>query len=665
MEVSRRHVHSAPWGGRGNSALTKLPTLCYLLPAALCLLVLSGCAQAPIATASAIAPTETATSTPTPLPTATATQTATPTPTFTPTPTPTPTPLPGASLITFETTRDGNAEIYLLDTESGTLTNLTRHQAEDRAPAWRPDGGALAFESHRDGNWEIYLLDLSSGALTRLTDDMAYDGAPAWSPDGTQIAFESYRDGNLEIYVVPAAGGQPRRLTEDNAGDYGPAWSPVSPEGGTGGQWIAFTSWRDGNKEVYLAPAAGGDAYNLTQNAADDENPAWSPDGKSLAFVSWRDADVKTGNRNAEIYQMAVTEPVTQGQGISAGTAERLTDSPWPDLDPAWDAEGRLVWAAYDPGPRFETYDPYRPGDYHLYRGVEGKPAQLTGADSDDRHPAPAPAQVVPLERLLAQLPPEPPAPTPSPTLAPGTLAHVVEAPSVQAFGYPVLINELVLPSLVAWQADVAETSGWDYLGNTLGSWRSIEKLGSQDFRYDYAYLSWHKTGRALDLDDDLIAPDGIDQELVAREDLGQNIYWRVYLRTAKQDGTQGEPLTEAPWQFWWRVVEAEDPEAYAAGGRRSRVPEGYYVDVTAIAKRHGWERIATYFIKGDYDWHKHSNGTEYWHYERTDGLIWWDAMRQIYPQEEMDQYFSWKVTLNKKQSQEMLRSKGIPTPQP
>jgi TolB protein len=566
-------------------------------------------------------------------------------------------------LIAFETYRNGNAEIFLLDTVRGELTNLTHNPADDRAPAWRPDGGALAFESHRHGNWEIYLLDLASGALTRLTDDLAYDGAPAWSPDGTQIAFESYRDGNLEIYVVPAAGGQPRRLTENKAGDYGPAWSPD-------GQWVAFTSWRDGNKEVYLVPAAGGDAHNLTQNSADDEDPAWSPDGKAIAFVSWRDVDDKTGNRNAEIYQVVITEPITQGQGISAGTAQQLTENPWPDLDPAWDTEGHLVWASYDPGPAFETYDPYRPGDYHLYRADSGRLVRLSEGSWDDRNPAPAPARVASVERLLAQLPPPPTSLAPgdlqaSPTPVSCGLLKVVEVPSVQAFGYPIQVNALVVPSLLAWQAEVLEASGWDYLGNTLGSWRSIEKLGDQSFIHDYAYLSWHKTGRALDLDDDLIAPDGIDQELVVRDDLGQNIYWRIYLRVAEQDGSLGEPLKEAPWQFWWRVVKAEDPKAYAAGGRRSRVPDGYYVDVTAIAKRHGWERIATYFIEGDYDWHVHSNGTEYWHYERTDGLTWWDAMCQIYSPEEMGQYFGWKVALSKKQSQEMVRSKGIPTPQP
>jgi len=566
--------------------------------------------------------------------------------------------LPGANLIAFETTRDGNAEIYLLDAESGKLTNLTRHSAEDRAPAWRPDGGALALESHRDGNWEIYVLDLTSGALTRLTDDPAYDGAPAWSPDGTQIAFESYRDGNLEIYVTPAAGGQPRRLTEDKAGDYGPAWSPD-------GQSIAFTSWRDGNKEVYLLPAAGGDAVNLTQNPADDESPAWSPHGESLAFVSWRDVDIKTGNRNAEIYQMPTIGLLAQGQGISTGAAERLTDNPWPDLDPTWDAAGRLVWAAYDPGPPFETYDPYRPGDYHLYQKIEDKPVRLTETDWDDRQPAPAPAQVVSIERLLAQLPPEPPMPTPLPSLAPDMLAQVVEMPSILAAGQPILVSELVSSSLVAWQQALIEASGYDLLRQTLGSWRNIDQVRRKAmYTYDYGYLSWHKAGRALDLPLEYKV-DGIDQMLLVREDLGETTTWRMYLRAARQDGSQGEPLKGNPWQYWWRIVQAEEPKAYDAGGKRLSIPASYYVDVTEIAKRHGWERIAAYAIEGDYHWHTDSNGTEYWHYERTDRLLWWDAMLQIYPLEKLEQYAGWKAALDKAQSQDMVRSKGIPTPRP
>jgi TolB protein len=641
--------------GRARRLKAHLPSLL----AAFVVLLLSACASDPTPTAY---PTEPPSPSVTPFPSATPTSSLTPTPppTDTPTPTrthtpvptltPTPTPLPGANLIAFESYRDGNGEIYLLDTKTGDLTNLTRHPADDRAPAWRPDGGAIAFESHRDGNWELYLLRLSDGSITRLTENPAYDGAPAWSPDGTQIAFESYRDDNLEIYVLAADSSETRRLTDNSAGDYSPAWSPDGSE-------IAFTSWRDGNKEIYLIPAEGGEAHNLTQDPADDEDPAWAPDNTALAFVSWRDIDTKTGNRNAEIYQL----------GSIGGTAERLTENPWPDLDPAWDLEGRLTWVAYDPGEPFETYDPYRPGDYHIYRTSAEGPEQLTATGWDDRHPAPAPPLVPPLDPLAQRLPPLPSSPTPLATLAPGTLAQIVEVPSILASfsGEPIRVSERVAPSLEAWQQDVLEASGWDFLGLTLGAWRSIDQVRKREmYVYDYGFLSWHKTGRALDLALEYKV-DGANQMVLVREDLGENVYWRMYLRTARQDGTQGEPLKENPWLYWWHIVPAEEPEAYDAGGKRLSIPTGYYADITAQAKRRGWERIACYAIDDDYHWQTDSNATEYWHYERADGLVWWDAMLQIYATDTLTEYVGWEAGLGKVQSEAMMRSKGIPTPAP
>ena len=617
-------------------------------------LLLIGCSQKPTTVAEATAPPS-PTATPTSTPTASATPspapTHTPTATATPTTTPSPTPLPGAQLVAFDSNRDGNHEIYLLDTASGELTNLSRDAADDRAPAWSPDGRALAFESHRDGNWEIYVLDLEDGSLLRLTDHPAYDGAPTWNPDGSEIAFESYRDGNLELYVMSRRGSDLRRLTDDPAGDYGPAWRPDGTE-------LAFTSWRDGNKEVYSVPAAGGSPRNLTQHPADDEDPAWSPDGASLAFVSWREVDAQTGNRNAEIYQLAFSVE-TPSEAIA------VTDNPWPDLDPAWDMEGRLVWTSYDAGEPFETYDPYRPGDYHLCRTGPDDPQRLTDSDWDDRRPAPAPAQVPSLDRLAQLLPAEPSSPTPLPALPADTLAEFVEVPGIllSFADQAIRVNERVAPSLDALRQDVLQASGWDLLHKTLGAFRPIDRIRKKEmYAYDYGYLSWHKAGRALDLALEYKA-EGADQMLLVREDLGEDVFWRMYLRTAKQDGSLGEPLKENPWLFWWHIVPEHDPEAYDAGGKRLPIPSGYYVDVTALAKRHGWERIAAYRIEDDYHWHVDSNGTEYWHYERTDGLTWWEAMQQVYPVETLEEHVGWEASRQKAQSEDMMRSKGLPPP--
>ncbi len=634
------------------SQVGRLTLLSLLL--LLATILLSGCRSDPQPAVQITPPPPTSTTAPSQTPTATSTMPPTSTPTKTPLPTftPTPTPLPGAHLVIFETYRDGNGEIYLLNTQTEQLTNLTRHPADDRAPKWRPDGGAIAFESHRDGNWDVYVLHLADGTLARLTEDPAYDGAPTWSPDGVRIAFESYRDGNLEIYTIPAAGGQPTRLTDHPAGDYGPAWHPQE-------DLIAFTSWRDGNREVYTIAASGGEPLNLTESQADDESPAWAPDGTTLAFVSWRDLAGTMGNRNAEIYELTMAD----------GSVQRLTENPWPDLDPAWDVEGGLVWSVYDPGPPFETYDPYRPGDYHLYRFGANGTERLTSTNWDDRHPDPAPASAsADLWTGLAQRPSTPPPSlTPVPSLEPGTLAQVITVPSI-GLSYAeqsIQVNELVAPSLVSWQRDLMEASGWDFLSKTLGSWRYIDQIRKREmYAYDYGFLSWHKTGRALDLSLEYRV-DGVNQMLLTRDDLGEQTYWRLYLRAAKQDGSQGEPLRENPWLHWWHIVPEQDQEAYDAGGKRMPIPSGYYVDVTALAKRHGWERIACYAIEGDYHWNADSNATEYWHYERTDGMLWWDAMLQIYTPEQLEQDVGWQVGLNRAQTPEMMLSKGVPTPPP
>src|SRR3712207_9152593 len=60
---------------------------------------------------------------------------------------------------------------------------------------------------------------------TRVTTSPAFDGDPSWSPNGARLAFTSTRDGNKEIYVMDADGSNQERLTDAAAADFDPAWS--------------------------------------------------------------------------------------------------------------------------------------------------------------------------------------------------------------------------------------------------------------------------------------------------------------------------------------------------------------------------------------------------------------------------------------------------------
>lgn len=108
-------------------------------------------------------------------------------------------------------------------TMSGSGTSaapLTNVPADDR-PRWSPAGDFVVFMSNgRDGNVEIYRVDTVTREITRLTDNSAIDALPVVSPDGQWVAFVSNRDGSWKLYAVPSDGG-PVQLIGPVAGDLG------------------------------------------------------------------------------------------------------------------------------------------------------------------------------------------------------------------------------------------------------------------------------------------------------------------------------------------------------------------------------------------------------------------------------------------------------------
>jgi TolB protein len=161
-------------------------------------------------------------------------------------------------------------------------------------------------------------MDADGTHLSQLTFNRAFDGDPAWSPGGKRIAFTSMRDGNKEIYLMSPQGerrGRPLNITVNKADDFDPAWSPS-------GEFVAFVSNRDRNLEIYET----NDRFVLNQLTDDpglDAFPAWSPDGKLIAFTTDRG---DAGNR--DVFYMT-------GSGDSQGVTE-LTLAPGFDQAPDW-----------------------------------------------------------------------------------------------------------------------------------------------------------------------------------------------------------------------------------------------------------------------------------------------------------------------------------------
>ena len=222
---------------------------------------------------------------------------------------------PDGSKIAFATDRDGNFEIYVMDADGLNQTRLTDNSGIDSDPAWSPDGTKIAFASDVDGNDDVWVMDADGANQTRLTVDSAGDTEPTWSPDGTLIAFSSVRDGNPEIYVMSGDGSNPARFTDNPAVDGEPDWSAEIE----GFDFIVFSSDRDGQSDLYVTASVGGENRLAdVSSSAGDAGPSWSADGSELAFSSDRDG-------NMEIYVFDVH-----------GFTTRLTDNAAQDMSPDW-----------------------------------------------------------------------------------------------------------------------------------------------------------------------------------------------------------------------------------------------------------------------------------------------------------------------------------------
>ena len=214
---------------------------------------------------------------------------------------------PDGEKIAFWSTRDGNAEIYVMDADGSGQTNLTNAAADDLNPKWSPDGQTIAFTATRTGNGEVFVMDDDGMGQTNLTENGAWEAHPAWSPDGRKIAFVSNRLGDFDIWTMNADGSGQSRLTSAPGDDLWPAWSP---DGGR----IAFHTTRDGNYEIYVMDADGSGEANLTDHPSEDKWAAWRPDGQTITFDSPREG-------NFEVYAMA-----PDGTGIRNLTNHRSTD---------------------------------------------------------------------------------------------------------------------------------------------------------------------------------------------------------------------------------------------------------------------------------------------------------------------------------------------------
>jgi Tol biopolymer transport system component/predicted Ser/Thr protein kinase len=220
---------------------------------------------------------------------------------------------------------------------------LTHAGAEDRQPAYSPDGRSLAFSSNRTGNLDIWVLALDTGEERQLTDDGADDWDPAFTPDGRALVWSSNRSGHFEIWEMAADGSGARQLSNDGA-------DAENPTVTADGEWVVYNSFHPDNGGVWRVGRDGRAAQRIVAGAT--TLPEVSPDGQHVLFV---------------------TDYVGQTTGrlrvarIDDGTTVFETTFPYRRLNdgrPRWLPDGRsFAFLASDEAGRSGVFvQPFRPG---------------------------------------------------------------------------------------------------------------------------------------------------------------------------------------------------------------------------------------------------------------------------------------------------------------
>lgn len=176
--------------------------------------------------------------------------------------------------------RSGAFGLYQIRADSpDTLLPLLVDGGGDVQGVRSPDRTRVAFSSSRGGNYDLYVMDADGRNPRRLTANAGSESEPVWTPDGTRIIYSGAPVGGVpQLMSVRADGTDPRSLTASTGGNR-------SPDVSADGRRLAFISTRDGNPEVYVMDAEGGEARRITKTSERENSPRWLPNGDLIYAV--------------------------------------------------------------------------------------------------------------------------------------------------------------------------------------------------------------------------------------------------------------------------------------------------------------------------------------------------------------------------------------------
>lgn len=187
-------------------------------------------------------------------------------------------------------------------------------------PRFSPTANEITYMSFGTGVPRVYIYNIDTNQREIVGDFPNMSFAPRFSPDGARVVMSLQSDdgANSNIFELNLQSRQSRQLTNVAAINTGPSYSPD-------GAYIAFESDRGGSQQIYVMPASGGEAQRISFGKGRYSTPVWSPDGKWIAFTK----------QNAGKFSIGVMKP--------DGSGERVLTEGFHNEGPTWAPNSRVI----------------------------------------------------------------------------------------------------------------------------------------------------------------------------------------------------------------------------------------------------------------------------------------------------------------------------------
>jgi dipeptidyl aminopeptidase/acylaminoacyl peptidase len=221
--------------------------------------------------------------------------------------------------------------IWMVSTRGGEPLPMTAEGVSSGHPRWSPDGKFLAFTSSRNGGKsQVWLLNRLGGEAVRLTEISQGVGDFEWSPDSTRLVL---------VLQDPKPEDAEAEKDKDKPAPAKPKTQPpyVIDRLQFKQDTVGYLDNR--RTHLYVFNVEKKTVTQITSGSFDDEQPAWSPDGKQIAFTSNRTMPDPDASRDTNIWVVAA-DNTDKGAHLT-----QITTNPGPDGQPAWSPDGK--WITY------------------------------------------------------------------------------------------------------------------------------------------------------------------------------------------------------------------------------------------------------------------------------------------------------------------------------